>query len=150
MLRLIRSPCLSLDVNCNPLSKHTQLIVRTLNSNLCKIQLPIRTLNSNLRKIQLSSNIPQRNYCASRWISVYISYLPPIKNYSEWHELILNNFRALSPTSTLPKGGQVYNIMCLFVICLSRGMFYQRTALHIVTAEECFVTTGLLAVELKA
>ena len=34
--------------------------------------------------------------------------------------------------------------MCLFVIWLSREMFYRRTAPHVVTVEECFVITGVL------
>jgi hypothetical protein len=29
-------------------------------------------------------------------------------------------------------------------------MFYLRTARHVATAEECFIITGLLAMELKA
>jgi hypothetical protein len=39
---------------------------------------------------------------------------------------------------------------CLFVVIwLSTAMLYGRTARHVVTAEKCFVITGLVAMELK-
>jgi len=39
--------------------------------------------------------------------------------------------------------------MCLFVIWLSREMFYRRTARRAVKVEKCFVISGVLAMELK-